>query len=93
MIPQFPVGRYRLGVEQRGFSIVVRKGNELRVGDNPRIDLTMQVVGRNVHVLPLPSGQIENEKVACENCASPRPRLFVDAPREACPRSCREAVY
>lgn len=43
VIPQLPVGIYELVTEQKGFSTVVQKGIELQVGDNPRLDVTMQV--------------------------------------------------
>jgi len=43
VIPQLPVGPYRLIAEQKGFGTVVQTGIDLQVGDNPRIDLTMKV--------------------------------------------------
>ena len=43
VIPQLPVGPYRLVAEQKGFGTIVQTGIDLQVGDNPRIDLTMKV--------------------------------------------------
>jgi Carboxypeptidase regulatory-like domain/TonB dependent receptor-like, beta-barrel len=43
VIPQLPVGSYQLSVEKAGFKGFVQKGIELQVGDNPRIDVALEV--------------------------------------------------
>jgi hypothetical protein len=43
VLPQLPVGPYRLTVEKHGFKSYVRSGIDLQVGDDPQIKVTLAI--------------------------------------------------
>ncbi len=51
LLPSLPIGPYRLDVSKQGFNAYVQNGIVLRVGDNPALEVTLQVGAVNQQVV------------------------------------------